>query len=309
MSPTNSPGYGAMDVRSLASLHDLNAALGRFTARGADFLARYRRDSERRIMMIEEQLVRVQSRAARLEAMIDDYRSDDGGVPDWVYDQAREVNEEMEAIADKHARASACYDQFLRRLDAFNDLAERRVPKAQAALAEHIEAIAAYHAVELAPHHGAPSKPEASSPPSGGGAASPRSLTDYPLPAGFQWVPLTAIDLTDVVALRPDRDYGKGVSYDTMRRGLDTLQREVLPLIAADPANAHNRCHELDRRRGTPVSDSLGQVYDVFFRSSFIVLGRASAGDRYAVTNGRHRLKAAIDLGWTAVPARTSELT
>jgi hypothetical protein len=66
---------------------------------------------------------------------------------------------------------------------------------------------------------------------------------------------------------------------------------------------------ELDRKGSVPFADGMQRVFDAFLgRWSPIYLCRGSEGGKYTISNGRHRIKIASDLGWLAVPAQVKDV-
>jgi hypothetical protein len=127
------------------------------------------------------------------------------------------------------------------------------------------------------------------------------SITGCQLPPGFVWVDLSQINRRD--DLREDERFAK-VSESDVRRGFGTLLRKVLPYLNKEPTVTSDTIGMLDGQseKGTPRS--MQTVFDAFFGSEPIVLDRNYADGTFSVTNGRHRIKVARDLGWPAVPAK-----
>jgi hypothetical protein len=63
-----------------------------------------------------------------------------------------------------------------------------------------------------------------------------------------------------------------------------------------------------DAKTGATYTEGLLHVYEAFFGDDPIYLTRGQKDEKFSITNGRHRIKAALDAGWTAVPAKTSDL-
>ena len=58
----------------------------------------------------------------------------------------------------------------------------------------------------------------------------------------------------------------------------------------------------------TPLRQSgLLRVYEAFFGDDVIHLGRGRRDKLFGVDSGRHRIKVAMDAGWTAVPVKMSD--
>lgn len=137
-------------------------------------------------------------------------------------------------------------------------------------------------------------------------AAGTVDPTSFALPAGFRWIPLSAIDLAGELAdVKTEEDFKK-VSYADVRKALDLLHSEILPALDGI-TDASGTFARLDALNGVPYAKSLQRVYDAFFGADSVYLSRGPEGSLFSITNGRHRIRAAADAGWTAVPARTSD--
>ena len=103
--------------------------------------------------------------------------------------------------------------------------------------------------------------------------------------------------------LRHDEGFSK-VSEHDMRRAFGTLRRQVLPHLQSHPEANGLTFLELDgyTTEGTPKPRQ--KAYDVFFGQEAIVLDGPYSDGTFSVTNGRHRIQVARELGWPAVPVR-----
>jgi hypothetical protein len=98
----------------------------------------------------------------------------------------------------------------------------------------------------------------------------------------------------------------KGVGYDNVRKGLEILGGYVLPAMRQNPdAVGGDHFNSLDRQAGrVEVVNSLEGVYDSYFGGDAVWVDRPQGESLYSIGNGRHRIKAALDLGWEAIPAK-----
>ena len=94
-----------------------------------------------------------------------------------------------------------------------------------------------------------------------------------------------------------------------MLRGFETLYTEILPAIN-DPTNPANK--DTFRRRDedemVPYEKGTLRIYEVFFGDDGIHLDRGQNDKLFSIDNGRHRIKVAMDAGWTAVPVKMTDL-
>jgi hypothetical protein len=130
------------------------------------------------------------------------------------------------------------------------------------------------------------------------------ALSKLELPTGFQWIKLEAISLRD--ALRPNERFGKGVSRDDMVQGFSALRTGVLPLLQSKSSADQEFFRNSDMENGVYGTEAgLLRCYEAFFsKTDSIVLDRTQGSTEYGVTNGRHRIEVARELGWSAVPAQ-----
>ncbi len=124
-----------------------------------------------------------------------------------------------------------------------------------------------------------------------------------PLPAGFIWVPIDEIDLSsDDTPLVWNK-----VERSTMTAGAEAFTRDLMPMLARGEASVDNLI-AFDRAAGRTGStakhpQSLENLHAVFFGTDPIAAERYPDG-KYRLASGRHRTVAALELGWTHVPAK-----
>lgn len=223
---------------------------------------------------------------------------------------AREELERVSAILMAAQRRFARMTETLSRL---RPLSEGHIPMARKFLLTKASLLRSYHAVRLDLDGSTDSPPPAGhggDKNSGGGLISWEDITQVVLPGGFVWVRLDDIALQDELknVQRPG-DFSK-VAYDEMRSGAQRFIERVLPVVARG-ANLATSEHfaELDRAAGVPYEHGLQRVFEAFLgRWTPIYLCRGQTDERFSITNGRHRIKVASDLGWTAVPAQVKDL-
>ena len=131
--------------------------------------------------------------------------------------------------------------------------------------------------------------------------------TVFSLPPGYNWVPISEIDTAGELAELQSAEAFEKVPYGEMRRGFDALAKEILPAISnnTNPATP-DLFASRDSMAGVTYEHGLQRVYEAFFGDDPIYLSRRGSG-KFSVTNGRHRIKVAVDVGWSAVPAKTRD--
>jgi hypothetical protein len=138
-------------------------------------------------------------------------------------------------------------------------------------------------------------------------ATSPDALPS--LPAGFNWVP---IDWVDPLDLPTQADFRK-VTYAEMREGLQRMWREIIPMLMSSPKATRATFEEFDEAQGRRIDrmgfvhpSSLAHLWDQLLDRRWGHHIRIQCNERtgqWSIDNGRHRVKAALDLGWRYVPA------
>lgn len=136
-------------------------------------------------------------------------------------------------------------------------------------------------------------------------------FTSKPIPTGFQWMKLDEVKLHEILAeVKSAADYRPHATYDTMIKGLETLRENVLPTIASHGYAADSFLFSrMDRKAGVAYEDGTQRVYDAFFGEDAIAVQLDPSTGKFDVINGRHRIKAALDAGWLAVPVKTPRKT
>jgi hypothetical protein len=118
---------------------------------------------------------------------------------------------------------------------------------------------------------------------------------------GIVDVPVTQIDLSDSW-VKGEQDFKK-VSPQEVRRGFQTLEKDVKPAVAKGATGDDFRV--LDQNRGQEYANGSQRVYDAFYGNDSIRLEKV--GNQYRVINGYHRLFIAKEMGIELVPARVIE--
>ncbi len=136
----------------------------------------------------------------------------------------------------------------------------------------------------------------------------PDELCNFRLPQGFVWIPLRQIRLQEELAhVQAVVDYKK-VDKETMRLGMIRLRTEVLPCLSDETGlRGSSYFSEMDRASSQSYEHGLQRIYDAFFGESHVQLERGRTADLFGITNGRHRIKLAQELGWDAIPAKAED--
>lgn len=136
-------------------------------------------------------------------------------------------------------------------------------------------------------------------------------LAAFSLPKGFGWVRINELNPDELADLPSENDYKKDdLSAGDMRAGLELLRTRILPEIQQNPEHATREYFaELDIAENRSTSNSLAEVYGAYFGTrEHIWVDRFKGDEFFRIGNGRHRIAAARQLGWTVIPARIEEV-
>lgn len=138
------------------------------------------------------------------------------------------------------------------------------------------------------------------------------------LPAGFRWLAIADISKREIDELPSKEDFIK-VPYDKVQQGLRTFESEILPVLERFPNLASSDYFEEMDDIKRPNESGAQKIYDVFLGKQLgehVRVERfgedsqyaAETADGYQIINGRHRIKAAIDMGWKFIPAEVVDV-
>jgi uncharacterized protein YoxC len=96
----------------------------------------------------------------------------------------------------------------------------------------------------------------------------------------------------------------KKVSQAVMQAGIQRLQ-EMLPIIERGEGQNTDYWAQVDQRQGLTYEHGYQRIYEAFYGDSAIKLERI--GNQYTITNGRHRLWLAKQMGIEMLPAQVTE--
>lgn len=315
------------DLRRIDALLELRGGFLQFRQSTANIPSQLRARIEQAEGDLER---RRRSIDAEIESLEEQARSDDDDARDDAQRALEEAHASRARVRAQQRKLSSAAARHVAAAAAWHRTLETTIPAATAFLAQkHTEAQDYLRAG--VPAAGAPADTSSSAlggtaakltcpeiPETLGGAlahpataASPQELPA--LPAGFSWIPIDRIDQSEL----PTRaDFKKGVSYDTMRVGLERLWAEMLPRVDASSNRSRELLREFDEVQGRidPMGfvheASLAHLWDQFFDPRFTgnhirVIFETNL-DRWTVENGLHRIRVARDLGWKFVPGRVA---
>ncbi|MCO5067978.1 MAG: hypothetical protein M9910_04715 [Kiritimatiellae bacterium] len=306
----NNDSAGAY-IESEDALEHFGAALGGFAVSLTEELATIQRQGGAAVERIRDRRDSCAVHLQRLEAELDaEDESDSVAFQVAAIEAARAELERVTAILMLAEDHLARMNETILRL---RPLAEAHIPIARKFLMDKVSLLRSYHAVRLDLDGSTDSTHPAArgdDKNAGGGLPSWEDITQVALPGGFVWVRLDDIALQDELKnVQHPGDFSK-VAYDEMRSGAQRFVEHVLPVVAKDPSHATSEHFaELDRAAGVTYEHGLQRVFEAYLgRWTPIYLCRGQTDERFSITNGRHRIKVASDLGWTAVPAQVKDL-
>jgi len=221
---------------------------------------------------------------------------------------------ELEQVTSLCSQAQECLEQLNVAVSRLQPLTEEVFPLATKFLMGKADMLRAYHAVRLDTDGSKTfpvQLPQVKTTNSAQALHSWPDITQIALPGGFAWIPLDSIALKEELKnVRGANDFNK-VAYDEMKSGAQRFISQVLPVVHKDKTLATSEYFaELDRKAGLPYVDGVQRVFDAFLGCwSPIYLCRGAEGGQFSITNGRHRIKVALDLGWPAIPAQVKDLS
>jgi hypothetical protein len=196
--------------------------------------------------------------------------------------------------------------------NAARNLADSRrglLPGASAYMAERLHALDVYLALQMSSGaSGVPSPSSADAALAAGEyvAFAIEAMNGVDLPDGFSWIPIKDIVEKDLPS--SETEWRKGISKNDMRIGLNAFRKDMLPVLARSGHVSRDDFVSLDTSLhravgGIIAPNSLANLYDVFFGTEPIAVDHDPKGG-LSITNGRHRIAMARELGWTHVPGR-----
>ena len=134
----------------------------------------------------------------------------------------------------------------------------------------------------------------------GQGPAIAGALRPAGLPAGFEMVPLSAID-TSRSSVTSAADFRPDYSPDDLDWAFDALEQVVLPALAA--GESPDVFAERDARSGLIGTKSYSMTYSQFL-GQFDTITLHPGPNGYTIGNGQHRIWVAQQGGRSSIPAR-----
>jgi hypothetical protein len=302
---------GEVNVRYEA-IAEFEAALGRFAQASLERIRTAETAISRTVDQLKDRRSELRREMSRLQSAISN--ADEEEDTSWEQRRLEEAEGELSNVRKWQRKIEESVQRYKCEAQRLEELSTGTATEARAYLRGLLNDLSAYFALQK--DGGSGSSLGSNAGPAGiagnGEGADPEAFdpTSFLLPAGYHWIRVTEIDTKGELADVQSNEAFEKVPYDEMRRGFHALRNEVLPAMndAANPASVDTFASR-DAAAGVAYEHGLQRVYEAFFGNDPIYLSRGRDAESFSVTSGRHRIKTAMDAGWTAVPAKASDLS
>lgn len=314
-----------INVESLQSLEELETSTARFSSEMQEGITAIERQIQRKMEQLD-QIVADRHRAVAEWRSTYDGADDEEDDVAFIQRKLAEAEDDLRHANQWQRRLEEAYAEYGKHARLASYLTDEHSARARAFLKERTKEL--YDYVELKPDLNAMAESSQPHQPvlagattdamettvtsvASAAAAAAFEMGRFLLPKGFGWIRLDELRPDEMAELPAEREYRKNdLSEADMREGLHLLQTRILPEIQKDPAAAtSDYFSKLDTAESRSGSKSLAKIFDAYFGQSDHIWVDRFKGDQYfGIGNGRHRIKAAHDLGWSAIPARIIEV-
>jgi hypothetical protein len=298
----------SVNIASFQPLEDLEISLGRFSNKTREAISTVQKQIELKQEALDE-IVRTRRRDVEMWQEAQDTADDEEDVS-YIERKLRDAEDRLDEARNWQRRVEQVCGDFERRATEAAYLADEHSFKARLFLKERLRELYEYVALkpdaEVGLHSAGPAASGVAHDSNGVG-----DLAALSLPKGFGWISIDQLAPDDVANLPTEDDYKKdGLSAADMRAGLELLRTRILPEIQRNPEHAtRDYFAELDiaENRSEP-KNSLGEIFGAYFGSNYHMWFSRSKGDEYfRIGDGRHRIAAARELGWTVIPGQIQD--
>ena len=293
----------SINVHSISSLEQLETSVSRFTVALENAIEQTQRQIQKKSELVDGIVAARRRAVAALESACENADEDEDTTA-----LRRRLEEAEEALSEARKwqrRVDEAFGAYQRQATQAKSLADEHAGKSRLFLRSRIAELYNYIAYR-------PGLSEGSAGNSASGVLSTSSEnldTRLPLPAGYDWINIADIRPEQVEQLPADNEYRKGLSKLEMQDGLKLLQTRVLPEIQKNPAAANVEYFlAIDSKEKRMPPQTLADIFAFYFGNDYIRVSRYSNEQNFRVENGLHRIKAARDLGWDAVPGKVVEV-
>lgn len=315
----------SLKVTSFHSLEELETSIARFSFVVREALEATERQIQEKTELLD-QIVADRRRAVdQWQAAYD--QADEEDDVSFIRHKLEEAEENLREAKQWQRRVEELYAEYDKRANQATHLGDEHCNRARVFLRERIKEL--YDYVELKPNLASGTADSSHSVEPGvldammmaaettvgsvlsSGEAVAFAMTGLQLPKGFGWIRFDELKPDEVSELPNENEYRKDqLSKSNMQEGLELLRTRILPEVQKDPkAGSTEHFSELDAVEGRSGTNSLAAIFSAYFGpDTHIWVDRFKGDPFFTIGNGRHRIKAAQDLGWTAIPARIEEV-
>jgi hypothetical protein len=303
-------------VTSFRPLETLDVALARFTAETEEALAGIEPEIQGKLRVLDGRREQCEQ---ELQYWRDEYEVADPEEDDLSYISYRieQAADNLRNLLQWQARAEESHQRYLHTARRFQAAVLSQGPRAQGFVRQKLLELRDYVGLKVNGPSGGivvgnssnPFKMAGAAPAPNGSRNSAIALSEMPLPQGMEWISLKSIDpaglaeLDDLQYRKDDRTPADFVA------AMKLLRERILPEIKLNGEQADSDYFwKLDQQNGqqSPLN-SLQEIYRICFGSEPIWVDRFVGQRYFTIGGGRHRIKAAFDLGWDAVPAKVMQ--
>jgi len=300
-----------VNITSFRALEDLEIFFARFSDLAREGISAAQREIETRKVALD---IIVEDRRREVKKWQELYDTADDEYDDRGHflRKLHEAEERYDDARQWQHRVAEVYGEFERRAAAATYLVHGHSDKARLFLKERLRELHDYVGLKSNADAGVTVESASTGAATGTADASAgvSDLAGFSLPKGFGWVKINQISPEGLADLPTENDYKKdGLSAADMREGLELLRTRILLEIQKNPEHATREYFaEIDLVENRSVSNSLAEIFGAYFGpDSHIWVDRFKGDEFFRIGNGRHRIAAARELGWTAIPARIDE--
>ena len=311
-------------ITSFEALGRLEAVLGIFSGDVIDKIQSIGRNMESQLAEIEGCCQELEREIGYWESEYEqaDYEEDDIG---YLVYKRQEAEEKLRRAQNLQRQVEEASENFARCARRVNAIADERLNEARAFLRQNLKVLQELTAIQPEGNDFAVRSLSNATLLSNSSASNEQisenlslsknsvaELEKIPLPKGFKWIRLDEISQKEISEL-PNESQFKKVSYEEMKNGLEKFESEILPVLQNNPDKSNaDYFEDLDKKNGNDEITGTKKIFNVFFSRQFpefIKVERFSESSKYdSITNGRHRIKVARDLGWQVIPAEATEV-
>lgn len=311
---SGSSGLGKSGIASTAeTIGEFEVSLTRFADANLPCAKSILQTVQNRILQLEQRSCELRIEISNLEIELASQSCDDeagdvsyddeSGDESYAVESAlRDAEDRLYQIESAKRRLDEAASSFLHAQRRMDELLGTGTKQACHFLRNAMDNLAAYRAAspgDMVSTHASKTDNHFSSQPS----LTPTTFGSFnrtPLPKGFVWVPVTDIDVDrELAQVQGPADFKK-VPYQTVRDSLDRFREKIVPELLK--GTTRDALTTMDIESGVFDTSGISGAYDAFLGDDPIHLTFDAVGRGYGITNGRHRIRAAIDAGWTHVP-------